>query len=897
MLDYLATTKADIVMGQESHAVGEKFIKLKADARRAGWKMVGTEAQAGQGKGSSGGVFIAAKARIGLGYAPGCLTAEIIPGRLAAAHAATLTKGGLVCYSVYLWPSEGLSHRNLSVLHVMAEHAAGHGKVWMAGGDWNMEPEDLCAAGWPQLLGGFIKASTDPMGTCNKSEVGSNIDFFICDKRLKYIVEEPCIDMEVKPNPHRPLEMRVKGRAHTYMGKYRVLPKNVPTKIFIGPRREPLEGQWGEVQKAMKAAEEELEVKGTKGTEEAAAVLAEPLKHWTKVAEEELASGNDIFLHRQKYTGRNEARFAWKPVVGWRARELYQVSSRKGAAWRWVHGHIGEAIKLEWATRRMKGVINRGIGVGEDEREKHRKQVEHAARLLCKIGQKGAGMIARYGDENVWGVRWAMIADMAVGVAGGGEMDLVKLGYWAAEARALEEDEKRHREDRRKSWTIFATDAVKKGGKIAHRWLKGPLTWQPEFAGDAQEPLYGAGEICEECIELWSQVWGCAGDGSTEDAEREPSRVAKETEELLSQGDWGSMELAPIEKGMIQAAAKSFKHETAVGFCGWHPRTWQQLPDSGLSATASLLMLIEKARCWPDDLRNINLVRLQKEGGGHRLIGLLTSLYRLWGKIRRPACGDWEGDNGDRNDFATAGQSAQRAAWDFAIENEACIDSGGFIVAWQGDMEKCYELIPFSAIIQEAVALNFPSTLTYLAVYMYAGARRIVMDKVHSSSRHTTEGIIAGCPLATTLVKVCLRRLLRRLEEAYPRVIRRLFLDDLSLQWKGLRLSRKGKEWGGGILAPEDFIGALTFCIQGLVNILGARISGKSRFLANHKGLLESCMQACEDVGLQGIGAGAKISRHLGVDYSASVAVSGLRPTRRKKWVKAKGKVKKRQGN
>ena len=52
-------------------------------------------------------------------------------------------------------------------------------------------------------------------------------------------------------------------------------------------------------------------------------------------------------------------------------------------------------------------------------------------------------------------------------------------------------------------------------------------------------------------------------------------------------------------------------------------------------------------------------------------------------------------------------------------------------------------------------------------------------------------------------------------------------------------------------------------------------------------------MQACEDVGLQGIGAGAEISRYLGVDYSASVAVSGLRLTRRKRWVKAKGKVKK----
>ena len=36
-------------------------------------------------------------------------------------------------------------------------------------------------------------------------------------------------------------------------------------------------------------------------------------------------------------------------------------------------------------------------------------------------------------------------------------------------------------------------------------------------------------------------------------------------------------------------------------------------------------------------------------------------------------------------------------------------------------MEKCYDLIPFHSIIADAVAMVFPSTISYLAIGMHAG--------------------------------------------------------------------------------------------------------------------------------------------------------------------------------
>ena len=304
-------------------------------------------------------------------------------------------------------------------------------------------------------------------------------------------------------------------------------------------------------------------------------------------------------------------------------------------------------------------------------------------------------------------------------------------------------------------------------------------------------------------------------------------------------------------------------------------------------------MVFEKLKRWPKSMRNIDLIRLLKEGGGHRLIGLLPSLYRLWGKIRRPLCQEWEHENKDAGDFAAEGQSAQRAAWDFALVNEACLGSGGHTIAWQGDLEKCYELFPFGLILREAETLGFPCTLARLAINMYAGARRIVVDKAYSKAVGTTKGIVAGCPMATTIVKVCMRRLMRKLDEAFPSITRRIFLDDLSLQWKGRRLEKVGARGGGkGWEAPKVFMEAVKFCAEGLESTLKAKVSKKSRYLASSKSLLEACINEGKRMGLGEKGEGADITRYMGVDYSAVTSVSGMKPTRKKRWVKAKEKVK-----
>ena len=210
-----------------------------------------------------------------------------------------------------------------------------------------------------------------------------------------------------------------------------------------------------------------------------------------------------------------------------------------------------------------------------------------------------------------------------------------------------------------------------------------------------------------------------------------------------------------------------------------------------------------------------------------------------------------------------------------------------------GRLGKSYELIRFHSFIKEAREARFPSVLRKLAVGMYAGRRRIVKDKVYSRAVRPRKGIVAGCSIATTLVKVCLRRVMNNIRALYPRITRRIFLDDISLQWKG-----RGRGRGKGEVSknkvtkpPQEFIDAVVYCIKMLGDALGARVSAKSRFLANSRGLLHSCLEAFKKLGLEDKGSGAAVTRYLGIDYSAITQVSRNRPTRKARLVKAKRKM------
>ena len=86
-------------------------------------------------------MLILVRPRNGLGLAPMDKVRELVEGRLMVGHVGALCRGGVYIHFVYLWTSEGLSQRNRKIFTVLEEHVASHGRLWFAGGDFQILAE------------------------------------------------------------------------------------------------------------------------------------------------------------------------------------------------------------------------------------------------------------------------------------------------------------------------------------------------------------------------------------------------------------------------------------------------------------------------------------------------------------------------------------------------------------------------------------------------------------------------------------------------------------------------------------------------------------------------------------------------------------------------------------
>ena len=71
---------------------------------------------------------------------------------------------------------------------------------------------------------------------------------------------------------------------------------------------------------------------------------------------------------------------------------------------------------------------------------------------------------------------------------------------------------------------------------------------------------------------------------------------------------------------------------TTVGSDGFHPRVIKQLSRTAKSLIVAMLMASERLESWVGVINVLNAVL--KETGGYRLLGLFTTRYRWWSRIR-----------------------------------------------------------------------------------------------------------------------------------------------------------------------------------------------------------------------------------------------------------------------
>ena len=115
----------------------------------------------------------------------------------------------------------------------------------------------------------------------------------------------------------------------------------------------------------------------------------------------------------------------------------------------------------------------------------------------------------------------------------------------------------------------------------------------------------------------------------------------------------------PCEKILVSKlrhTSKAFKKKkTGVAPDGWHPRRFSLLSDDGLETLADLYELLKIRGHPPQQQAQVYIFLILKASGGARPIGIFTSYYRLWSKVRQDNAAKWAGLN-DRAFFSRRGK-------------------------------------------------------------------------------------------------------------------------------------------------------------------------------------------------------------------------------------------------
>ena len=226
---------------------------------------------------------------------------------------------------------------------------------------------------------------------------------------------------------------------------------------------------------------------------------------------------------------------------------------------------------------------------------------------------------------------------------------------------------------------------------------------------------------------------------------------------------------------------------------------------------------------WPPLIHT--LVRLSKPSGGHRLIALLHDLAKLWGVIRRPLVAEWERRHELPEFWGGAGKSSTRAVFQRRLDSEVARELGGSSVSILLDQEKCYEMVPFSCLWLEALSSEFSPTLCWMVLHSYGQPRVIKGLGSFSHQVKTKQGILAGCPMATTLLRVLYYRTLARLAQQHSSVTFGVLVDDWSIHW------RTSKPHGRGL---RKVVHALDDTLTSLTQLGSFPSSSKSGAICSH---------------------------------------------------------------
>ncbi len=209
----LTTTDAHAILAQETWVTQSAIPAAAAWARRRGWRSVWSPAKVTKKGGVSAGVAIFARDYLGLTF-PEKGSHELHPSRVVAATMEIPGQRPVTLASFYLRHGGKAAEENASILADLgtAFHMHGDERVCIAGGDANMDPEQVLGTGFDREAEATLFCADSERGTFRTTRGQSTLDYFFVSDRLAPAVSEINLVEASGIKGHVPVQLVLKPR-------------------------------------------------------------------------------------------------------------------------------------------------------------------------------------------------------------------------------------------------------------------------------------------------------------------------------------------------------------------------------------------------------------------------------------------------------------------------------------------------------------------------------------------------------------------------------------------------------------------------------------------------------------------------------------------------------------
>ena len=601
-------SQADAALFQETRETSpEKCRKLEKGAWIRGWAASISTATKTLAGGASAGVAVLARKGTGMTTDNGLAVGPTHAERLHHAWMGGVQRGGIHIVSIYLWTGEGLSERNLALLHRLKLVLRALKGPWVVGGDWNIEPELLQSSGWARFLRGQLFVPKGP--TCGDRRY----DYFLTSTSLAHAVAGAQNISDIGGRPHRPSRLLIaRGQCRPKvrrMVKPRAIPSNLPPTapkkppsysdvLSVRPNAESLASAFA--QWYAKIEEEFVHLRGTEAKlGDKSCGRAEAVSYKWDFADKGVVNSQ---------AGATQLSSAWRAVSTWCA----TLAKPKPESQKAIDARHTAATAALTATL---DALNLNLGDDKDAVDfqsfvlQLTPQVMATQACMAHAAKAAARIAHRLEQRRMNTILTSWRASLTRGKA------FTKAAFGAAKAAI--------------GFDSSPTGVVNEDGMLAEEGC----TISPSFEGRADDQIglqpltgealdhalmpivYGMRSLCKN--DLDSAVDDCPASGAgitplglQAATEKEANKWAK----LWNEGgeyvppkfDLSRTEPPePIHPWMLREACRSFPAETGLGIDALQPRALLRLSDDALRALCHLLMAAELHGSWPALVRTI----------------------------------------------------------------------------------------------------------------------------------------------------------------------------------------------------------------------------------------------------------------------------------------------------